>query len=52
MILRELHADERKFAVACVDACDESVVGHMRFPRESVKDSWLMASGKRQAGNS
>src|SRR5882724_3086847 len=52
MILRELPADERKFAVACVEACDESVVGHMRFPRESVKDSSLMARGKRQPGNS
>jgi hypothetical protein len=35
MILRELHIDERKVAVTCVDACDESVVGHIRFPRKA-----------------
>jgi hypothetical protein len=52
MILRELHIDERKSAVACVDACDESVMGHIRFPHESVKDSCLNARGKSKAGNS
>src|SRR6266478_6744005 len=27
----ELHIDERKFAVTCVAACNESVMGHIRF---------------------
>lgn len=35
MILRELHVDERKFAVACVGAGDERVIGHIRFPRRA-----------------
>ena len=35
MILLELHVDEGKFAVAGVDACDERVMGHIRFPRKA-----------------
>ena len=35
MVLRELHIDERKLAVTCVDACNESVMGHIRFPRRA-----------------
>jgi len=35
MALRELHIDERKLAVTCVDACNESVMGHIRFPRKA-----------------
>jgi hypothetical protein len=31
MIPRELHFDEGKLAVTRVDACDESVMGHIRF---------------------
>lgn len=32
-ILRELQVDERRFAVAC----DECVIGHIRFPRRAWK---------------
>ena len=52
MILRELHIDERKSAVACVDARDESVMGHIRFSSARLKDSCLNARGKSKAGNS
>ena len=52
MILRELHIRERKSAVACVDARDESVMGHIRFSSASLKDSCLNARGKSKAGNS
>jgi hypothetical protein len=37
MIPRELHVDEGKLAVTRVDACDESVMGHIRFPRKARK---------------
>src|SRR3989475_3498049 len=52
MILRELHVNEGKFSVACVDACDERVVRHIYFPRKSLKDSCLNARGKCGVGNS
>jgi len=52
MVLRELHIDERKFAVTFVDARDESVMGHIRFSSASLKDSCLNARGKSKAGNS
>jgi hypothetical protein len=52
MTLRELHVAEGKFAVASADPCDERVVRHIRFPRESLKDSCLNATGKFSVGNS
>src|SRR5271167_681397 len=46
MVLRKLHIDKRKSPVAFADACDECVVGHIRFSSARLKDSCLNARGK------